>query len=342
MGASLLDSGIQVVLWLQRGGDGWVGLMNGFTFTGNIEFYLLMLPLIYWTMDRRLGVRVAFFLLVSIVINNVGKMLLHSPRPYWYDVQVQLWTDPEFSFGLPSGHAQNAVIMWGLLAFYGRRVWGWLVAIGLIFLTGLSRIYLGVHFPTDVLAGWLLGALLLWGGVGWEDRLETWLRRYPLHQQMTLLFAISALLTVIGVAVSTLVPMIWSLPPQWVATATATAAIPPAPFSLHDIVTATGALWGLSAGALLCTYWGGFAPKAEQRRAYFLRFLIGVIGVLLLWRGLDTLFGLIVTDESALGYLLRYLRYAAVGFWVAALAPMLFRRFGLAKPAPMLMSEALK
>lgn len=333
MSANLLDSGIQVVLWLQRGGDGWAGLMNGFTFTGNIEFYLLILPLIYWMMDRRLGVRVALFLLLSIVINNLAKMLLHSPRPYWYDAQVQLWTDPEFSFGLPSGHAQNAVVMWGLLALYGQRAWGWLIAIGLIFLTGLSRIYLGVHFPTDVLAGWSLGGLVLWLGVRWADRLETWLGRYPLRRQMPLLFAASALLTAIGVGVSTLVPMTWALPPQWVTTAMMVAASPPAPFSLHDIVTATGALWGLSAGALLCTAWGGFTPKAEQRRAYFLRFLIGVIGVLLLWRGLDTLFALIAADESALGYLLRYLRYAAIGFWVAALAPMLFRRFGLAKPS---------
>lgn len=333
MSANLLDWGIQVVLWLQSGGDRWVGLMNGFTFTGNIEFYLLILPLIYWTMDRRLGVRVALFLLVSIVINNIGKMLLHSPRPYWYDAQVQLWSAPEFSFGLPSGHAQNAVIMWGLLALYGRRTWGWLVAIGLIFLTGLSRIYLGVHFPTDVLAGWLLGVLLLWLGVRWESAMAGWLQRYQLNQQVVILFAISLLLTALGVAVSRLVETTRMLPTAWSEAVVATTGVALTPFSLHDLVTATGALFGLSVGAFLCIQWGGFTTQVQRRRDYLFRSLIGIIGVLLLWRGLDVIFALLAAEESMLGYILRYLRYTAVGFWVAATAPMLFIRLGIAKPA---------
>ena len=333
MGVRVLELGIEWVLRLQGWGDGLIPLMNGFSFTGNIEFYLLLLPLLYWLVDRRLGVRVASFLLVSIVINNLCKMLLHSPRPYWYDPQVQLWTAPELSFGLPSGHAQNAVVMWGLLALYGRRAWGWLVAILLMLLTGVSRSYLGVHFPTDVLAGWLLGGALLWLGIQWERRLEGCFHRYHLREQMLLLFILSLVLTAAGAAVSSLVQQNWSLPPQWVATAVAVAAATPAPFSLHDLVTATGALWGLSAGALLCTAWGGFSPKVAQRSEYVFRFLIGVIGVLLLWRGLDTVFSLLAADESVFGYLLRYLRYAAVGFWVAAVAPLLFIRLGFAKPA---------
>lgn len=333
MSGTLLDTGIQLILWLQSLGDGWVGLMNGFTFTGNIEFYLLILPLLYWLLNRRLGVQVASFLLVSIVINNLSKMLFHSPRPYWYDAQVQLWTDPEFSFGLPSGHAQNAVVMWGLLALYGRRRWGWLVALGLIFLTGLSRIYLGVHFPTDVLAGWLLGALLLWLGVHWESAMTGWLHRYQPSRQAAILFAFSILLTALGVAVSRLVQASWALPIAWSEALLATTGVALTPFSLHDIVTATGALFGLCVGALFCTQWGGFTTGVQQQREYLFRCLIGLAGVLLLWRGLDVVFALLAAEESFLGYLLRYLRYTAVGFWVAATAPMLFIRLGLAEPA---------
>lgn len=328
---TLYEWGIQFILSWQQGGDGLSVLMNGFTFTGNIEFYLLLLPILYWNVDRRLGVRLGVFLLLSIVINNLMKMILHSPRPYWIDAHVQLWTDPEFSFGLPSGHAQNVVVMWGLWAFYGQRVWGWLAAILLTLLTGLSRIYLGVHFPTDVLAGWLLGLLVLWGGIRWEASILDWLQHYRPTGRLVLLLLIALLLTASGLLVSWLVPMTWSMPAEWMATAVAVAAVAPTPFSLHDIVTATGALWGLSAGALLCTLWSDFSTEAPLK-AKLLRFVVGIIGVFLLWQGLDKIFALLAAEESAVGYLLRYLRYSAVGIWVGVLAPMLFLRLQLAKP----------
>lgn len=330
--ADLYDWGIRFILSWQSGGDWLIVPMNGFTFTGNIEFYLLLLPILYWNVDRRLGVRLGTFLLLSIVLNNLFKMILHSPRPYWVDTHIQLWAAPEISFGLPSAHAQNAVVMWGLLAFYGRRAWGWVAAFLLALLTGLSRLYLGVHFPTDVLAGWLLGLLVLWGGLCWENPLDQWLQRYRPTGQLAILFTISLLFTASGLAVSQLVQLAWAMPEQWVTMATAVAGVAPSPFSLHDIVTATGALWGLSAGALLCTLWADFSTQASLN-AKLLRFVIGAIGVLLLWQGLDKVFALLAAEESLLGYLLRYLRYSAVGVWVGVLAPMLFLRLNLAKPA---------
>src|SRR6185436_699755 len=68
------------------------------------------------------------------------------------------------SFGFPSGHAQNAATAWIATAFYFKKRWIWTTAILLISLVGLSRVYLGVHFPTDVLGGWVIGALFacLW------------------------------------------------------------------------------------------------------------------------------------------------------------------------------------
>ncbi|MEZ4737188.1 MAG: phosphatase PAP2 family protein [Caldilineaceae bacterium] len=329
LSSSLLDWGVQVVLWFQHLGA-WLRLpMNALTFTGDIEFYLLLLPVLYWTVDRRLGLRVAVLLLLSIVLNSVIKMLLHAPRPYWFDPQVQLWTAPEFSFGIPSGHAQNAVVMWGLFAAYGRRAWGWLVAVILIGLTGLSRLYLGVHFPTDVLAGWLLGVLLLWGALRWGDAVEIGVKARSPLQQFILLFWVSLGLTVAGLLLRMGVQSTWSLPAIWVETALATAGVAPAPFSLENIVTATGSLLGLTAGALLCVLQGGFRVDG-QGRAYLLRCLLGIIGILLLWRGLDLLFTLLAPDESVVGYFLRYLRYTAVGLWVAGVAPILFVRLKLA------------
>jgi hypothetical protein len=59
------------------------------------------------------------------------------------------------------------------------------------------------------------------------------------------------------------------------------------------------------------------------------RYLIGVVGVLILWRGLGLVFDLLAPDETLPAHLLRYLRYSLVGLWISALAPLLFIRLGL-------------
>jgi len=68
----------------------------------------------------------------------------------------------ETLFGAPSFHAKNAVVFWGLLARGLRKLWVWFVAVFLILMIGLSRLYVGVHFPSDVVLGWIVGALTLW------------------------------------------------------------------------------------------------------------------------------------------------------------------------------------
>ncbi len=62
------------------------------------------------------------------------------------------------------------------------------------------------------------------------------------------------------------------------------------------------------------------------------RYLLGIAGVLLIYFGLDQLFGLIAVDETILGYILRYGRYAAVAFWATFGAPWVFIKIGLARP----------
>lgn len=94
-------------------------------------------------------------------MNDSLKMFFHGPRPYWYCTDVIAYAK-ETSFGVPSGHAQIATGIWGVLAASLRKWWAWLIAILVILIIGISRIYLGVHFPHDVILGWLIGAFLLW------------------------------------------------------------------------------------------------------------------------------------------------------------------------------------
>lgn len=72
------------------------------------------------------------------------------------------------SYSFPSGHAFGALLTYGLLAYlatkFGPMPWGYVSAASLsalIIVIGLSRVYLGAHYPTDVLGGWLLGGVVL-------------------------------------------------------------------------------------------------------------------------------------------------------------------------------------
>ncbi|BAY28688.1 PAP2 superfamily protein [Nostoc carneum NIES-2107] len=92
-------------------------------------------------------------LLGSIIINRTAKVLLHRVRPHLWESPA-----PEFDYGFPSGHAMSSMTLVVALVIltWGSR-WSLLVLIaGGIFVLaiGWTRLYLGVHYPSDILAGW--------------------------------------------------------------------------------------------------------------------------------------------------------------------------------------------
>ncbi|VVM04745.1 phosphatase PAP2 family protein [Methylacidimicrobium tartarophylax] len=143
---------------------------------------------------------------ISLVVGDMGvtdglKHLVHRPRPFSVLPGVRevdegkiSWSDPSQGpqgHSFPSGHAaNNAALAYLANVVYGPRMaWVWLWA-GLV---GYSRIYLGVHYPSDVLAGWLVGAFYAWAlSAGTEYAWHRWGRQlfprlYAAHPR--LLFA---------------------------------------------------------------------------------------------------------------------------------------------------------
>ena len=156
-----------VLLWIHSNFPGWLdGPMRLVTALG---YYWVVFPLLavavlaFYRKDWKLS---AILLVVStwgsIVLTTVLKAIFERSRPELFDSG---YTASFYSF--PSGHATVAVGFYGMLALllaYRLRGYArWLVAacgVSLVLLIGFSRLYLGVHYPTDVLAGYL--AALLW------------------------------------------------------------------------------------------------------------------------------------------------------------------------------------
>lgn len=324
---AIMELGIQLILWLQGLGDWLVPPMTFMSFLGTEIFYLFIAPAIFWCYDARLGLRLGLALMVTGILNSLFKLLFHTPRPFWIDTRVQA-PHPESSFGIPSGHAQNAVVVWGVLANWFKGAWAWGIALALMFLIGFSRMVLGVHFLSDVLLGWLIGALLLWAILACEKPLLNWLKRFNLTQQIGLAFTASLLVIALGFLVRMLIGD-WSLPPEWVANAVLAdpGGEPINPLGISGLVSNAGAFFGLAAGGMWLFSRGGFnaGGPALQR---LLRFVLGLLGVMLIWGGLGQIFP---DGETFLPLLLRYLRYGLVGLWIAALAPRVFVRMRLAE-----------
>jgi len=177
----------------------------------------------------------------------------------------------------------------------------------------------------DVLAGWLVGAVLLWVFTRFWDSAIAWLKTKSLSQQILIAFVIS--LIPIALAAGIVVRLDgYTFPEEWKDNALRTGPIP-APVSMEDPLTAAGTFFGLAVGAAWLATRGGYQASGPiEKRA--LRYVIGLIGVAILWRGL----GLVLPNQAdLLSYILRYIRYSLVGFWVTAGAPWLFFRFKLAE-----------
>ena len=317
---SILDRGIDFIAGLQTSAPWLEAPSRFFSFLGTEKFYLFLLPFLYWCVNVRLGLRVGVILSLSDCLNTFFKFLFHQPRPYWVSDKVRM-IQAEVSYGLPSGHAQHAVAVWGTAAARGKGWLRWLMTV-LIFLIGFSRIALAVHFPTDVLAGWLIGGVILWAFVKWETAVMSWFNCFRLPQKIGLAFAASILLIIISLAGLAFVPPVD--PSQWKADVARAFSLAPGRAAAGAVGVA-GTFFGLATGAILIFRRGGFDARGPwAKRA--LRFVSGMIGVIILWLGLTMI---LPRDESFVSQGLRYVRYSLTGFWVAYAAPWVFIKLGL-------------
>lgn len=319
---TFMNAGFNWIAALQGLGS-WLSLpMKAFSFLGSEDFFMLVLPALYWSVNAALGLRVGVILLVGSSLNDILKLAFHGPRPYWVSTKIEAFAS-ETAFGLPSGHSNSAVGVWGMLASQIKKRWAWGVAIFLMGMIGISRIYLGVHFPTDVLLGWLSGAVILWLVLLLWDPVASWLKKLNLGGQVLAIFAFSlALVTLALIPYFGLKSIGWQIPAIWLQNAAQNlpGGEPPDPTSLSGLLSTTGTLFGLGAGFAWLNSRGGFHTDGSGWQR-ILRYVAGVIGVLVIRYGLKAIFP---AGETWLGLVFQYIRYAVIGAWVSAGAPLLF------------------
>jgi membrane-associated phospholipid phosphatase len=313
-------------LWSPAGNRAFQGLggwltapMRAVTFLGAEPFYLVAISLIYWCIHKELGADLIVLLVVSGFVNGSIKSLIKRARPFWAAPELQL--SSASSFSTPSGHAQSSAALFGYLAWFiagERRRLPWVVGLILLAaLIALSRVYLGVHYPGDILWGAAIGLAIAAGYVVLKPVLLPRLKRLPLSEHLIMaavtaaaIFAMMTLLRAIPSGDGPVNPELYRRAMD---------------ATVEESAAVAGLALGLWIGLVLESRYVRFTVAGPARQRV-LRYIIGVAGLAAIWAGLAA-----VTPEeaSAFSVALRVARYALAMAWAAVGWPWLFIRLGL-------------
>jgi|GEM_PF-368774 len=283
---------------------------------GTEALYAPVVLFILWLVDERRGVRFGVLLIVSVWINVFLKDVFQQPRPINLDPSLVIASP--LSYGAPSGHAQLAMIFWLPLAAWLSKTWSsrrniiWAFAIFMVVLISFSRLYLGAHFPTDLLAGWIFAAVILFLFFVPGANIESLLIKGGIRAQN-----ISA--AAIALAMNGLFPQERALPALFL---------------------------GFCLGYVIMKKRFPFCAQAEINgekpgaKIMLSRFFAGAAGAAMIFLALrlilpgeESLFSSIPawSADSPFYDIGRFLRYGALGFWASAGAPRMFQRMDIAQ-----------
>ncbi|MBQ6372119.1 MAG: phosphatase PAP2 family protein [Oscillospiraceae bacterium] len=166
------DWEVSLIVWLQAHmGAFGTALASFISAFGEELACVAVIGFLYWCYDKRFGRFVGLNVLVGIVLNPMIKNIFVRRRPYFDNPEIQCLKPVDKSadiyniaaqeYSFPSGHSTNAVAVYGSVAEYSRNKVLTVIAVVLSLVIGVSRFCLGVHYPTDVLCGWLLGLVVI-------------------------------------------------------------------------------------------------------------------------------------------------------------------------------------
>lgn len=274
---------------------------------GSEQTYIVLLVVTFVAIDASAGRKIAIAFLAGYHLNQLLKGTFTTARPFELDPAVA--RSPEavataLGAGFPSGHAQASTTFWGLAAAYARRSWFTLLASVLIAVVSISRLYLGLHLPVDVIGGILIGLVVVALGVtiaravdrtsGRGTRSALRGTREPRSAPVRVRSE-RAWVIVLGIAV---------------------------PLALHLLLPTPESALFMGAGAAFIT--GPEFVRHETRGPWLGRAVLAVLGVAVVFGVLAATSATIPDDlrHSAVG---SYFRYLVVGYAGTVLVPLLGR-----------------
>lgn len=165
-----------IVLWIQE--NLRVGFLNpimqGITHLGDggVFWIILSVLLLLFKKTRKVGLCCALGLIFDLLVVNIAvKPLVARIRPYEIIKEITILTHQPGDHSFPSGHSAGSfACAWAFFRAYKKK-WG-VPALVLAALVSLSRLYVGVHYPTDVLGGIVIGCVL--GELGYRVGKKIW------------------------------------------------------------------------------------------------------------------------------------------------------------------------
>lgn len=305
--------GYDVVLWFQSWRTDFIGkFFSLFEYCASSLLFLTLIALIYWSIDKRKGRSIALLVLLSGWFNSFFKILLRRPRPYQVFPEGKSLIHPTLkveNFGFPSGHTQSNFTFYLFSALRFKKRWLWILCLFLILLVPFSRMVCGVHYPQDLIGGYLIGGVLMIAFYFLEPFV---LKGYKKWGQKFLLPLVIFLLLLFFT-----VPLF----------------SPHRLYADKSLIEMDAMLFSGILGLYLEHFFIKFDVQASWKRR-FVRFLVGMLVALLLYWGLTITFKPLEPAEgenySSLALGGKFIKYFIVGLWVTAGAPFMFILTGLA------------
>ncbi|MBQ0167057.1 MAG: phosphatase PAP2 family protein [Treponema sp.] len=262
----------------------------------NSPIYIVILLFYAFCVDYRKARKMGFSLLFTQALVTGIKNRLCVPRPYTRDPSVGLAT--ESSWSTPSGHSAGAAAVFPVMGVVEKKWKRWVrivVAAVVPLFIGVSRCYVGVHYPTDVLSGLCLGYMVALFVVLFLDQIDV---------------KLSGLRTSYRILIAALVTYLLLL--------------------LDNVDSSmTGGFFGLELGCILLEKQGGFDASKGTIKQKVLRFLLGAAITLVPY----LLMKLFFPSEGELRALFRFIRYLVTCFMALYVSPLVFIKLGLGESA---------
>lgn len=129
------------------------------TISTEVPVIIIFSAIMYWCINKKYGQKLLFSLTGNITVNTGIKEFVKAPRPIGTKGLESLRVSTATGYSFPSGHTQSATTFWMSLILIFRKKWVSILGSVMILGVGISRLYLGVHWPIDVIFGWIFGIL---------------------------------------------------------------------------------------------------------------------------------------------------------------------------------------